>query len=196
MRAGGGDAGGDSSESGERLGDTGAAQERSNDSNCARLEERDNEVELVGEESRSRRRLFAGHAHSRSDSLSHSEPVGKSFRQEKRNIDVRGFVLTPTMTMTTNQLVCSFHLDVIQNIHAYTILLLCSKNYVNLKRQYLYTVNKYLINTNNYLCYIPSLKGFIVVNYLYYSKGIPAPPSIHYTVTQDTFKQVLSLEFC
>lgn len=76
-RAGGGDSGGDSSESGDRLGEAGAAQERSSDSNCARLEERESEPVLVGEEARSRRRLFAGHAHSRSDSLSHSDPAGK-----------------------------------------------------------------------------------------------------------------------
>lgn len=77
-RAGGGEAGGDSSESGERLGEAGAAQERSRDSNCARLEERESEPELVGEEARSRRRRLAGQAHSRSDSLS-SEPAEKHF---------------------------------------------------------------------------------------------------------------------
>lgn len=76
-RAGGGDGGGDSRESGDRLGEAGAAQERSSDSNCARLEERDSEPELVGDEARSRRRRFAGHAHSRSDSLSHSDPDRK-----------------------------------------------------------------------------------------------------------------------
>lgn len=77
-RAGGGVAGGDSSESGDRLGEAGAAQDRSSDSNCARLEERDSEALLVGEQARSRRRRFAGQAHSRSDSLSHSEPAGST----------------------------------------------------------------------------------------------------------------------
>lgn len=70
-----GELGGESSESGERLGEGGAAHERSSDSNCTRLEDRDSEVVLVGEAMRSRRRLFAGHAHSRSDSLSHSDPA-------------------------------------------------------------------------------------------------------------------------
>lgn len=77
-RAGGGEAGGDSSESGERLGEAGAAQERSRDSNCARLEERDREPVLAGEHARSRRRRFAGQAHSRSDSLS-SDPAEQNF---------------------------------------------------------------------------------------------------------------------
>lgn len=80
--AGGGEAGGDSSESGERLGETGAAQDLSRDSNWARLDERERDPELAGEESRSRRRLFAGHAHSRSDSLSHSEPGGETVCQK------------------------------------------------------------------------------------------------------------------
>lgn len=74
---GGGEGGGDSRESGDRLGEAGAAQERSSDSNCARLEERESEPELAGEVARSRRLRFAGHAHSRSDSLSHSDPGGK-----------------------------------------------------------------------------------------------------------------------
>lgn len=73
-RVGGGDGGGDSKESGERLGEAGAAQERSSDSNCARLEERESDPELAGDVARSRRLRFAGHAHSRSDSLSHSDP--------------------------------------------------------------------------------------------------------------------------
>lgn len=78
---GGGEAGGDSRESGERLGEAGAAQERSRDSNCARLEERESEARLAGELARSRRRRFAGHAHSRSDSLSHSDPEGQNSLQ-------------------------------------------------------------------------------------------------------------------
>lgn len=76
-RVGGGEGGGDSRESGERLGEAGAAQDLSRDSNCARLEERDSEPELAGEVARSRRLRFAGHAHSRSDSLSHSDPAGR-----------------------------------------------------------------------------------------------------------------------
>lgn len=80
-RTGGGDGGGDSSESGERLGEAGAAHDRSSDSNCARLEERESEPELAGEVARSRRRRFAGHAHSRSDSLSHSDPEDRELRQ-------------------------------------------------------------------------------------------------------------------
>lgn len=80
---GGGDAGGDSSESGDRLGEAGAAHERSSDSNCARLDERDSESELPGEAARSRRRRLAGHAHSRSDSLSHSDPAGQSYDQHQ-----------------------------------------------------------------------------------------------------------------
>lgn len=77
-RTGGGDAGGDSRESGERLGEAGAAHDRSSDSNCARLEDREIEPELAGEGPRSRRRRLAGHAHSRSDSLSQSDPDGKT----------------------------------------------------------------------------------------------------------------------
>lgn len=80
-RVGGGEAGGDSRESGERLGEAGAAQDRSSDSNWAKLEERESEARLAGEPARSRRRRFAGHAHSRSDSLSHSDPEGQHFLQ-------------------------------------------------------------------------------------------------------------------
>lgn len=84
-RAGGGDAGGDSRESGERLGDAGAAHDLSSDSNCARLEDRESEPELAGEGPRSRRRRLAGQAHSRSDSLSHSDPDDKTLFQVECN---------------------------------------------------------------------------------------------------------------
>lgn len=87
-RIGGGVAGGDSNESGDRLGDAGAAQDRSSDSNCARLDDRESEALLVGELARSRRRRLAGHAHSRSDSLSHSEPDGNIFYQHASTIRI------------------------------------------------------------------------------------------------------------
>ena len=86
---GGGEGGGDSRESGERLGEAGAAQDLSSDSNCARLEERESEPELAGEVARSRRLRFAGHAHSRSDSLSHSDPDGKQTLSSTKHVTLK-----------------------------------------------------------------------------------------------------------
>lgn len=115
-RAGGGDAGGDSSESGDRLGEAGAAHDRSRDSNCARLEERDSEPELAGEAARSRRLRLAGQAHSRSDSLSSEPNKQVSLNAPRLYNTARRHEVTLVMTVTP-KCIClnhSEHLELIQ----------------------------------------------------------------------------------